>query len=282
MDHSSSSQVFEDFINQHPLRHWSNNGIEGTYLLCGKGSKTMLLFHGLAGSATSMYLFIQAFEQDYRIICPTIPVLHPSDAPTAIDFVQSILGHENLQPEIVVGGSFGGLLAQAYWFRNPSVVKKVFLFDTVPPNKLLGLKNKTAASIFQYIPWCLFKPLFIFKLKKMFDVSSGLSVAQKKSLQDAKLRLTDRMKEVSKQLLLTHSRIAFDIMLTEPNSLFDLSSAQLLVIQSTDDPATKDAVALFERTYPFARVVLFQGAKHLGSILYFEEYIAAMRQSLDT
>ena len=273
---------FELFKKNHLVCKFEKDGTAGEYISCGSGGKTILLFHGFAGNAESVYKFILAFESEYRIICPTIPALQHASLAIALDYIQCILELENLRPDILIGGSFGGLLAQAYWYANRETVKKVILFDTSPPDKVSGNKNRKAASIMKYLPWIVFKPLLGVKLGKLFRINRDMEPSTKELIQFSKERFEKRFQAISRRLLLTHSDIAFDFMIHTVAPQLTEQDARLLILHSTDDPAAREADILFKRTYPFAQIISFTGAGHIGSLIYFDNYIEAMKNLMKT
>lgn len=271
---------FELFKANHPICKFERNGTEGEYISCGSGSSTILLFHGFAGNVESVYKFILAFENEYRIICPAISALQPASVSTALDYIQTILERENLRPDILIGGSFGGLLAQAYWFANRETVKKVILFDTSPPDKISGKKNRKAARIIKCLPWILFKPLLAIKLRNLFRINRDMDPDTKRRVQFSKEIFEKRFQSVSRKLLLTHGDMAFDFMIHTAAPQMTQQDAGLLIILSADDPALKEAGILHTRTYPFAEIVSFTGGGHIGAIVFFDKYIAAIRNMM--
>jgi pimeloyl-ACP methyl ester carboxylesterase len=272
---------FDFFRTTHPFKILQTAFGKAEYIICGNGNETILMLHGLAGNAESVYKFILAFERDYKIICPTIPALQERTTASALAFIHLVLQHENLQPSIVIGGSFGGVLAQAYWYANSETVNKVLLFDTTPPDKAAGIKSRKAAAVIKFIPWFIFKPLFGMKLRNLFTVKAVKDEGTKNLLRFSKSRFEERFKTVSKELLLTHSNIVFDFMINTTVPAINSNRTNLLVIYSEDDPAAKGADILFKKVYPFADIVSFKGAGHIGALLYFDAYIADMNKVLN-
>lgn len=271
---------FDEFKATHPIQVFKgvNNTLE--YLHCGTGSKTILLFHGLAGNAYSMYRFILALEKDFQIICPTIPVVRGSMNNLYAE-IELLLLELKVSPSVVMGGSFGGLVAQAFWYRNPTAIDCVILFDTLPPNKLMGRKNQKKLRILGLLPWFLLKPLFREKLLRLFKVTSKLSPKESALLKFGKDQFFKRFKLLSKDLLLSHSNLSFDFMMNCQVPVLTQWKGKALVIYSQDDPAANNAAAWFKEVYPFSKQVSLKGAGHLGSLIDFDKYIQEIKVAIE-
>lgn len=271
---------YDHFVTSQKAKVFLTDAGNIEYLISGKGEETILMFHGLAGNAYSLYRFILELQNDYKIVAPSIPAFNNLSANQVCESIELLLEHEVLVPTIVIGGSFGGLLAQAYWFRNPSTTKRVVLFDTSPPDRAMGIRNRKASQILHYLPWWLVKPLFKIRLLRLFKVTKKHSEEERDLLLFGRQQLDERFKNVTKELLMSHGNIAFDIMIN--CRVPDLANwfGRLLIMYSNDDPATKETSGLFNTSYPFAKIVTFIGAGHLGSLLYFDKYVEEIRATL--
>lgn len=272
------AKEFEKFKRSHPVKAFKTKQHRVEFLLCGKGSKTILLFHGLAGDAYSVYRFISALESDYKIICPNVPAVKGS-MNEACSIIEQLLLDQNLSPSIVIGGSFGGLMAQAFWHRNINTIDRVILFDTLPPDRTMGKKNQRISKILSWLPWIIIKPLFRARLLKLFTVSRRLTDAEHTLLLFAKSQFMERFKLLTKELLLAHSHLSFDFMIHHTVPILTNWQGKLLVISADDDPASQGASKKFRTAYPFAHSVAMTNTGHLGSLLHFEQYITEIRRA---
>jgi pimeloyl-ACP methyl ester carboxylesterase len=90
-------------------------------------------------AAEATFGFIQMFEDTYRVIAPTYPLLGTMGE--LVDGIASILDAEQVSEVFVLGQSYGGAVAQVLVQSYPSRVKKVVLSGTAPLIVLKWKKN---------------------------------------------------------------------------------------------------------------------------------------------
>lgn len=268
-------QEFAEFEGSHRTKVFQGSSGTFEFMFCGSGQKTMLFFHGLAGSAHSVYRFVRSLENEFKIVCPTIPAFSGSIQDLCAEF-ENLLHANEISPSIVVGGSFGGMVAQAFWFRNSSKIDRVVLFDTLPPNEVVGRRNRRLSALMEWLPWSLMKPLFRARMTKLFRVSRPLSTDEVNLLDFSKEQFLERFRKLDREVLTSHSQLAFDFMINTRVPTLAHWPGRLTVICAQDD-VSGNAEAMFKSAYPFARLVLLDDAGHLGSLLYFDRYIREIK-----
>lgn len=121
----------KSFYETHPLKQFEGASKPLEYIAVGEGRKTMLLIPGGGQTAQSNFALIEALEQRFRVIAPTI-----SDVGSIDEFCQTIdglLDHEEVDSVNVYGLSVGGLLAQSYLWRNKERVESIILSHACTP-----------------------------------------------------------------------------------------------------------------------------------------------------
>lgn len=113
---------------------------------------TLLLLHGIGGSATAWGKLTERLAPDFRCLAPDLPGYGESAAPAAIGLeplVDSIASLLDNAPAYVVGVSFGALLALALAHRHPRLVRRMVLADATlgrgyldPASKAQWLANR--------------------------------------------------------------------------------------------------------------------------------------------
>src|SRR5919205_2438089 len=115
-------------------------GVEWHYVTGGRGEQTMLLFHGAVGGAETMRQLAAAFEDEYRTVTPTVADV--STLEEVCDAASAILDREHVGRAVVFGGSFGGLVAQAFFRRRRAQTEDLVLLSTGAANRRLGARTR--------------------------------------------------------------------------------------------------------------------------------------------
>src|ERR671939_1135044 len=122
-----------------PEKSLTIRGVEWRYVTGGRGEKTVLLFHGAVGGAETMRWLASAFEDEYRTITPTVADV--SSLREVCDAASAILDREHVGRAVVFGGSFGGMVAQAFFHRRRAQVQELVLLTTAAPSRQLGART---------------------------------------------------------------------------------------------------------------------------------------------
>ena len=124
-------EQFMRFRQEHPLKSLVLNGITWEYLASGDPSgQALLLLPGALSTAESAWrTFTMLGRSNYRLVCPSYPVEVDTMSGLA-DGITAILTHEGIQTTYVVGGSYGGMLAQVFTHRQPDLVTRLVLSHT--------------------------------------------------------------------------------------------------------------------------------------------------------
>jgi len=259
------------FRREHPLRNLLIDGVNWEYLTAGDPpGQPMLLLPGALSIAESAWRTITLLDRGkYRLIIPSYPPEVESMSGLA-DGVAGILAQEGIRTTYVLGGSYGGMLAQVFTHCHPHLVTKLVLSHTYPP---VGSRAKSVEPALR-----LFKRLPMFIVKKMLrDRMTGIlppRASPELLLIAAQISETMDTRLTRQAAISTYLRMMeFDRQEYSPS---DLSTWQgkTLIMLSEDDPTTPEALRdALVALYPGATVHLFKGSGHVTGVLESGEYI---------
>jgi lipase len=109
----------------------NGEAVEWEYIAGGSGDETILFVHGFAATGESHFLQVEALEEDFRVIAPTVPGVPTMKA--VADGLVAVLDAEGIEKPHVFGVSFGGLVAQALVHHHPDRVADLILSHTLVP-----------------------------------------------------------------------------------------------------------------------------------------------------
>lgn len=272
-------EPFMRFRREHTQQNLDINGITWEYLTCGdRQSQPLLLLTGALGTAESGWRTIAHLENDgqYRLICPYYPT--DVDTMTSLaDGIAQLLTHEGVASTFVVGGSYGGMLAQVFTHRHSAIVTRLVLSHTYPPVRSRAKSIEPALRLFRVLP--------MFLLKKMLrDRMIGILPSRPSpelQLIAAQIRETVDTRLTRQAALNTFLRMMdFDLQDFSPTDLADWHGRTLIML-AEDDPTTPAAMrSRLVDLYPGAVLHLFKGSGHATAILESAEYLRVMQDFL--
>lgn len=263
---------FLQFRRTHPPKTALLNGVSWEYLTAGSASsQPLLLLPGALSTAESAWRTLLLLEQlgRYRLLCPGYPP--ELDTMTALaDGIRELLSLDGVTSTFVVGGSYGGMLAQVFAHRHPSLVTRLVLSHTYPPTSSRAGSVQPALRLFRSLP--------MFLVKKMLrDRMTGILPPRPTPellLVAAQVHETVDTKLTRQAALSTFLRMVdFDQQSFSPSD-FASWPGKTLILLAQDDPTTPETLrnALVD-LYPGADLHLFQGSGHATAILESAEYI---------
>ncbi|HYJ01303.1 MAG TPA: alpha/beta hydrolase [Nitrososphaeraceae archaeon] len=117
----------------------------------------ILFLHGLGGSAERWTKIIPSLSSKYRLIIPDIIGFGYSEKPHVeytvdffINFIKKFLNILNISDVIIIGSSFGGLLALEYAMKYNDTVKKLILVSPA------GMMRYVTPTLKHYISAALY------------------------------------------------------------------------------------------------------------------------------
>lgn len=252
------------------------DGVRWEYIIGGEGDRTLLLLNGGLRIAETAFTYIDLFEPFYRVIVPTYPPLWSIDDLT--DGIVSILDTEQAQEVLILGQSYGGMVAQVMVQRFPSRVKKVVLSSTGPLSApaIQRVMLKIILAIVPLLPGGMVKTIY----KK--SISQILSIPADR--QDFWREYLDRIFDVrlSKADVLSHFRTGADALDKYAFGTNEPWAGPILIIGGENDPVSSDEdrgkIAAY---YPNTSLSIVGGAGHTIAMEKPEEYGEIVRRFFD-
>jgi pimeloyl-ACP methyl ester carboxylesterase len=264
----------------HPYKQLVVADTKWEYICCGQGEQTLLLLPGALSVGESTFPFVSAFENEYRIIAPSYAL---SLTMTGLCHgLAHILETESRNQAHVLGGSYGGLVAQHFVRQYPAKARSLILSHTFVLTPKLAKPLWLAGKLFPAFPQSLFAPILKMRLNKM--LLETLRAANHPEAEFWRAYLNEAIaSNLLKEVFIHQNKCLLDLAHRPQFTPDDLKGwpGKVLIIDSDDDPAipARDR-ALLRSTYPEAQVHTFRDAGHASSILKREEVCSIIRSFL--
>ncbi len=270
----------KEFRLTHPYKQLIVGDTKWEYLSCGQGEQTLLLLPGALSVGESTFPIITAFENEYRIIAPSYAL---SLSMTGLcEGIAHILETEAPNQAHVLGGSYGGLVAQYFVRLYPSKVCSLILSHTFVLTSKYAKPLWLAGKLFPAFPQSLFVPILKVRLNRM--LLSTLRAANHPEAEFWRAYLNEAIASgLLKEVFIHQNKCLLDLAHQPQFAPDDLKEwpGKVLIIESDDDPAIPvPDRALLRSTYPKAQVHTFRDAGHASSILKREEVSSIIRSFL--
>jgi pimeloyl-ACP methyl ester carboxylesterase len=266
-----------EFRLAHPYKRLTIGDTKWEYISCGHGEQTLLLLPGALSVGESAFPLITAFENEYRIIAPSYALSLTMEG--LCEGIAHILEAEALNKVHVLGGSYGGLVAQYFVRQYSARVHSLILSHTfvLTPRSVKPLW--IAGKLFPALPQSLFVSMVRLRLNKM--LLPTLRAANHPETEFWSAYLNEAIASGLLRKVFTHqNKCLLDLAQKPQFTSDDLNewNGKILIIESDDDPAipAQDR-ALLRSTYPQAQVHTFRDAGHVSSILKREEVFSIIR-----
>ncbi|MBN2257922.1 MAG: alpha/beta hydrolase [Anaerolineaceae bacterium] len=261
---------FQAFCREFPYRQLVHAGIEWPYLDNARKGEALLMLSGALSIPDISWLSITHFGQAYHVIVPSYPAVHSMN--DLVDGIAAILKHEGVKKAHVMGGSYGGFVAQVFVRRHPQLCRSLVLSHTFAPDPANAGSAHKMARWMKWLPEGILRWLMGRMLGKMMPPHDDRMVLM---LGHFKELLYHRLTKVD--MLGTVLRWGdYYARVFTPADLKGWPGRVLLVL-ADDDPGTPEAErAKLSALYPAARVHLFHGTGHVTSVLKEQEYQAVI------
>lgn len=242
-------------------------GVEWEYETAGRGREALLLFHGAVGGAETMRALAGGFADEFRTIAPTIADVDTLEE--VCDAVSAMLDREHIARAHLFGGSFGGLIAQAFLKRRAAQVETLTLLSTGAPDRKTGSRTARMSGLVRLLPFPLTRGLLKLEMSRHLNTPAPPEAAER--VAESRRRLEEYFdRRLTKRTLLSRVRISVDFNLKESYAPEDTGAwpGRVLIIESDNDPMIPAAERLrLRETYPRAMVCTFTGAGHMIPLL---------------
>jgi pimeloyl-ACP methyl ester carboxylesterase len=264
------------FRERFAYRETQTAGWHWRYLDTAAGESTVLLLTGALGAAEMSWRTIEHLALRHRVLAPDYPAVDTMAELT--DGLAAILDRERMESAHVVGGSYGGFVAQVFVRRHPARSASLVLSHTLVPEPAAASRLRSAERWVRWLPSPALRTVFRLRLGRLFPKAGPPELALSRALFNE--ILDDRL---SKAGILSMMRRVTDLAASYHFTPRDLDAwpGRVLLLMADDDPATPEPVrrALLA-LYPGAESCVFSGTGHATAVLKQEEYFAAMDRFL--
>jgi pimeloyl-ACP methyl ester carboxylesterase len=264
----------QQFRKKYPYKSAIIRGVTWRYIDTGEGRQVVLALSGAGCIAELSWRTTERLARYYRVISPDYPAIDTNS--DLAGGIAGILDREGIQQAHVIGGSYGGLVAQIFVRHQPDRTKNLILSHTILPDP------ENARSISKMIPWLRLVPAPVLRaafkrmMRKLIPNKDNPDVA----LMNAHFAEIVDYHLSKPQLISLMSRTvdASEGYIFTPDDLNDWPG-RILLILSEDDPATPEpARQELAAMYPRAQVCLFSGGGHVTSVVQQDEYVRAIEE----
>lgn len=264
------------FRTRFPYQQAHVGGRPWPFMDTTSGGRVVLLLTGAAGVAELSWRSIEHLAGKNRVIAPDYPAL--DTMAELVDGIAAILDRPGVGPVHVIGGSYGGLVAQVFVRRHPHRTASLVLSHTLVPDRAAGAKMARVAELLKWLPERALRALFRLRLRGLFPEGGPPELALSKAL------FTEIVNDrITKAQLLGLMRRVADLGTNYRFTPSDLEAwpGRILLLLGSDDPATPEpARQALAELYPRAERRVFSGFGHLTAILDQENYFAVIDQFL--
>lgn len=264
----------ERFRQAHPIRRVSSDRTEWEYRVAGDGADALLWLPGALLKSDSIWPQATYFSDRFRVVIPSYPPIPTMDG--LIDGLARLLDAEGIETADVVGGSFGGMVAQVLVRQYPHRVRRLVLSHTFPPDPRRGMKASVAAPLFSLMPESAVMSMYWRRMADLIPFDEPAAAW----LEPYLIELTGDRLEKQDVVALYRRAGDYDGQQFEPDDL-ESWPGSILLVMADDDPATPRSVrdAMVE-LYPRADVQVLSGTGHAAALLRPREYFALLESFL--
>ena len=257
-----------DFRSKHPTKEIVIEGTQWEYISCGLGHETLLVLNGGLRIAETAFAYIELFEPYYRVIVPTYPPIMSIDDLT--NGILAIVDQEQVSEFLLLGQSYGGMVAQVIVQRFPDRVKKMVLSSTGPLSapKFQRLALKIILKVAPFLPEGLLKNLYKKSIFQILSIPVDHIEFWKEYLNAIfESRLT-------KDDVLSHFQTGADTLDKYAYGINEPWHGEILVIGGKKDPVSSDEDRCkITAYYPNVNLKIIKNAGHTAAIEKPDDYL---------
>lgn len=267
---ATETNEFRQFLRKYSYQQLSHDGEDWAYINTEPKDEVVLFLSGALCAPEVSWKSIVGLADEYQVIAPEYPPLKSMEA--LVDGIAAILRREGVDRAHVIGGSYGGFVAQVFVRRCPKITRSLVLSHTLPPNFEGGESIRKAVRTLNLLPegilrWIMGKRLGGLMPEKT-DETAGLHALYQEMLQ---YRLTK-----ADMLGVLWRTADFHDQKFSPSDLLTWEGRVLLLL-ADNDPGTPDEVrARLKGLYPQAKMHLFHGSGHATAVTQQAEYQRAI------
>lgn len=261
----SLDRQLQAFRAAHPPRSVRAAGHAWSYIPAGAEGPAVLLLGGALGRAEFGFAVAAALEDAVRVLAPDYPPARTLRQVT--DGLAALLDAEGIRRAHVVGGSFGGVVAQAFARAHPERVASLVLSHTGAPDRAGG--RAWAVRLLGLLPERLLRALLRRRLRATLTAADPFWMRQ----------FDDIIAGLSKEDVLSRVGLAAEFSERYGDALVPQRPLYpVLIMEADDDPLFPPRKrAALHALYPGARTHVFHGTGHAAAVLQPDAYAAVIR-----
>jgi pimeloyl-ACP methyl ester carboxylesterase len=267
-------EEFQTFRRAFPYRNVAHEGVAWPYLTGGQGDPPLLLLSGALAIPDISWTSIVNFATRRQVIVPAYPPVMTMD--TLVDGIAAVLRHEGVDQAHVMGGSYGGFVAQVFVRHHPQLTRSLVLSHTQPPYPETAARIRPFARLLRWMPMGLVRYMMRRVFRSMMPEWSE-ETACLLAIFDELIRYALDKKDV---IGILERTVDYSVRRFAPQDLSGWPGKVLLVFGDGDPATPPDVRQQLESLYPGCQVHLFEGASHATSVTHQSEYLAVIDEFL--
>lgn len=280
---------FEQFNACYPISTMKIGNLNFRYRLGGNGPQAVILLVGGLGLSDIFYKHFKAFAAHYTVLTFDYPPETNRNGALA-DGIAGLVKTLALGKVVLVGQSYGGLLAQVIAKRHPEITAGLVLSNTgslyadmgeAAKNEMLAMKKgyKKIVLLTRLVPISLLRGTFLKRAEKHFTMCTS----------EERLFLVDLLRHMFGKLTNRHERLMVMLMADLMGEMHitkdDLGylNHKVLLLLSHDDATFADAIKkalIGHMPNPQVRTDLCGG--HLALMLRIDNYVDTVHQFIES
>lgn len=278
----SLTKQLSNFRQQNRLQSARIGKQEWTYYSAGdKGQEALLLLHGGGGDAEAMFGYIQGFSEHFHVIAPDIPP-GIKNLDEVVSGLRALLSLEGINAVVVVGLSFGGMLAQMYIRKFQNTVIDLVITHSLIPSKHLAEATRTQKNLLMLYP----EPLLLWMSKRSYR--EHIAGSSTPASEEIRTFWQGYFEEAYSQRIRKKHFVSRARLMAQYHREYEFNSRDLLqwqgnmlIIESEADDVIRDGdrgslKAMYSRAY----IQTLDGYDHLAPFLAVDEMISSIRNFL--
>lgn len=267
-------EEFQAFRRTFPYKDVTHDGVTWPYLTGGQGDPPLLLLSGALAIPDISWTTIVNFSARRRVIVPAYPPVMTMD--TLVDGIAAVLQHEGVDQAHVMGGSYGGFVAQVFVRHHPQLTRSLVLSHTQPPYPETAARIRRFARLLRWMPMGLVRLMMRRVFRSMMPEWSE-ETACLLAIFDELIGYALDKKDV---IGILERTVDYSVRSFAPQDLSGWPGKVLLVFGDEDPATPPDVRQRLESLYPGCQVHLFEGAGHTTSVTHRDEYLAVIDEFL--
>jgi len=267
------------FRQQYPYQSLTIHDHEWRFIDTREGEQGLVAMSGGTSIAEVSYQSLAHFAQTYRIIAPDYPRI--GNIAELFEGLIALLDHLGINSFSLIGGSYGGWMAQSFVRAYPERVRKLVLTAIGPPNP------ENSRQIAKLLRWLRLMPAFMLRALVTYSFAK-LDVSKAEDYPELAV-LWALVKEIMYYRVGREDIFALMYRLVDQTENYEFSSDDLkywdgsiLIVCGSEDPSTtpekREALRVL---YPQAQMKVFEGGEHGIALTHQQEYFAVIDEFLE-